>query len=181
MVVHAVGLARRGGRVVADTLRTKRHRARWNTPPQHRGLARPRRARDDDNQPSQLVRRSVESASFAVSLIAHSTFWIISRMRSMAVLISITWRGISTSLAFEPMVLASRNISWVRNSSFRPELSGRFHDRLELVQVAPQADDFLGDVAPLGKQADLPDQVGRVERDVSSASVVRAARASRWR
>ena len=39
-------------------------------------------------------------------------------------MISTTQRLISTSLAFEPIVLVSRPISWTTNSSLRPELSG---------------------------------------------------------
>ena len=47
------------------------------------------------------------------------------RFRSMAALMSMTCREICTSLALEPIVLVSRNISCVRNSSLRPELSAR--------------------------------------------------------
>ena len=54
----------------------------------------------------------------------HSTFWISSRIFSRRPLISTTPRLISTSLAFEPIVLTSRPISWTTNSSFRPALSG---------------------------------------------------------
>src|SRR5262249_9795568 len=56
----------------------------------------------------------------------YSTFCTSSRIFSSVPLISTTCREISTSLALEPIVFASRNISWVRNSSFRPGLSGSF-------------------------------------------------------
>ena len=79
------------------------------------------------------------------------------------ILISITWRAISASLAFEPIVFVSRNISCVRNSSLRPlRFVGRHH-RVELLQVAPQPHDLFGDVAALGEHADLADDVGRLD------------------
>ena len=42
----------------------------------------------------------------------------------------------------------------------------RSHDRLELLEVTPQPHGLLGDVAAVGKQAYLLDDVGRVQGDV---------------
>ena len=89
----------------------------------------------------------------------HSTFWISSRIFSRRPLISTTLRLISTSLALEPIVLTSRPISWTTNSSLRPALSGSSRISLVLGQVGPQADDLLGDVAAVGEDGDLADQV----------------------
>jgi hypothetical protein len=99
VVVHAIDFAgadRAGsGR---DTSR-QRHRLEPDHPPHQRRLAHTRRTRDNHQSP----------APAACHL--HSTFCIISRIRSIAVLISITSRAISTSLAFDPMVFVSRSIS----------------------------------------------------------------------
>ena len=78
-------------------------------------------------------------------------------------LISITWRAISASLALEPMVLVSRNISWVRNSSLRPFDSCAAMIASNCSRWLLQAHDLLGDVAPLGEHADLADDVGRLD------------------
>ena len=50
----------------------------------------------------------------------HSMFANCSRIFSSVLFISITTLAISVSLDLEPIVLTSRLISWVMNSSFRP-------------------------------------------------------------
>src|SRR5262249_62072198 len=104
--VHLTGPGRpRGG----GNAQPQRQAGGVQQPPDHRGLAGPARAgQDEEGSPG------------------HSTFCTSSRIFSSVPLISTTCREISTSPALEPIVFASRNISWVRNSSLRPGLSGSF-------------------------------------------------------
>ena len=100
----------------------------------------------------------------------------------MAALISITCREIShvVGLRADRVRLAKHFL--------REELElaagafGQLQRRVELLQVAAQPDDLLGDVAALGEDADFADQVGRLERDLdtrpASCSAARSSRAA---
>ena len=61
-------------------------------------------------------------------------------------------------------MLISRPISWLTNSSFRPELSASIDGREKLGQMGAKPDDLLADIAAVGQDRDLPDQVFGLDR-----------------
>ena len=71
------------------------------------------------------------------------------------------------SRLFEPSVLSSRRISCVRKSSVLPtDPFAVGEDPVELVEVARQALELLGDVGPVGGERRLLLEAPRVDRDV---------------
>ena len=124
-----------------------------------RALARSRGPGDHDQPPGQVSPAGHPHRGLPPRHTDHSTFWTSSRIFSRSALISTTERLISTSLAFEPIVLISRPISWTTNSSFRPAALGLVDDLDVLGQVGPEPDDLLADVAAVGEDGDLADQV----------------------
>ena len=71
-----------------------------------------------------------------------------------------------TSWLFEPMVLASRAISWSRKSRRRPTASELDEERLEVRRVALEARQLLADVDAVGEERDLLLEAPGVDLDV---------------
>src|SRR5262245_2801288 len=126
MVMHAVGLVgtlgpRRGG--------DREHAlgARGQQSLDQRALADAGRSRDHQQEAAGLAigghRHRFDPSCRFRRAHAHSTFCTCSRRRSSSSLITITALAISTSFALDPIVLASRFISWSRKLSFRPASS----------------------------------------------------------
>ena len=61
-------------------------------------------------------------------------------------------------------MLISRPISWLMNSSFRPELSASSMVAKNWRQMGTQPDDLLADIGSVGQDRDLPDQVVGLDR-----------------
>src|SRR5262249_30406497 len=88
-----------------------------------RALARTGRTGDDQDE-AQFGSGGARRGRGLHEQGAHSTFCTCSRMPSISSFITITAWPISTSFALEPIVFASRFISWSRKLSFRPASSG---------------------------------------------------------
>ena len=93
----------RAGRVVAETLSCMGRQLFSSNRLTMLVLPAPEGPEIITNRPADISIRS--------PIINHSTFCTISRKRSITDLISTTYRAISESFAFDPIVLVSRNIS----------------------------------------------------------------------
>ena len=82
---------------------------------------------------------------------------------------AITWDVIVPSCTLDPIVLASRAISWSRKSMRFPTAALEILDQFEhLVSVAVEAHQLLGDVGPVRQHGDLLLQSRRVELGVDA-------------
>ena len=126
-------------------------RGRRDRPPQRQAARRPAAGRPASTSaplgPETTIRRagggtrSIRHRRWSPEPVrVHSTFCTSSRTFSSVALISTTCRETATSPAFEPIVFASRPISWTTNSSFRPAARRSLRTIVcELVQVAAPA------------------------------------------
>src|SRR5206468_183975 len=122
-VLHAVGFtgtARPRG--VGD--REHALAARGQQPIHEGALAHSRGPGDHEQEPGRHEPERSRGLARCRIPIPHSTFCTCSRRRSSSSLITITACAVSTSLDLEPIVFASRFISWSKKLSLRPAISG---------------------------------------------------------
>jgi hypothetical protein len=85
----------------------------------------------------------------------YSTFWICSRICSINTLSSTPCASSRCPATFDESVFASRLNSCIRKSSLRPTASPEASDVIQLLDVAAQAIEFLGDVPFLHQDRDF--------------------------